>query len=539
MGGLARLQEGGAWKLEVAGLSLVSITALICADDLLIAGGIGGIAQSTDHGQTWQSAAVAEGSASITAFAVSPHFTHDQTIIAATVNSGILRSDDGGQKWLNVNLGLQNFEINALLWSEGEIVLAATADGLYRSSNGGRAWRLIRATEGWVVVALTTLPDGMLVVALEEGGLLCSSDGGTHWKEFGDLPGGISGSSLWTTPQGKLLLSTSEHGLLRSTADGENWETVLAGLVLACTVDGTKLYTGTTLGVSVSTDDGRTWCALSTPPLYDLRQIHLLNDHPLLAGSQTGLLRYERSSWQSIEQIPYPLTRACINHERALFVASPQGLQRSLDGGETWQTVLEGEHGNLSYFTFRADGCGWAGSANGALLLRTRDGGTTWQPLAAPFGVLSLVTLQTTPELVIAATYDPRLLSGQIWISHDEGEHWQRAMEAQPLLSPIISHNDPPLIALGNLILFITARPDQWHQASMEPRNYGQIRRITGNRQILLVLTTRGLYRSFNAGASWTHAEPALPIGDVWDIALAGDTLYVLLAGGCLWSCRV
>lgn len=131
MGGMARLGEDEAWQLQVASLPLRSLTSLAWADDrLLLAGGIGGIARSTDRGQSWRQAALEESFASITAFAVSPRFSRELTILAATVNSGIVRSDDGGEKWFTANFGLQTFEINALLWNEDECVLAGTADGI-------------------------------------------------------------------------------------------------------------------------------------------------------------------------------------------------------------------------------------------------------------------------------------------------------------------------------------------------------------------------------------------------------------------------
>lgn len=538
MGGLARLREDGTWKLESATLPLLSLTALTWADDLLLAGGVGGLARSTDRGQTWQLAALAENFATVTAFAVSPQFARDQTILAATVEHGILRSEDGGQKWLAAGFGLPTFEVNALLWLTDEVVLAGTAEGLARSINGGRAWRPMRETEDLVVVALAALPDGTLLAALEEGSLLGSSRDGTRWEPFGDLPAGVSCSSLWTTPRGALLLSSPEQGLLRSDDRGERWERVLDELVLACAMDEETVYAGTATGVSRSSDAGRTWQTLPTPPLYDLHRLHLLHGRLLLSGAQTGLLRETRDGWQPIESFPSPLTGVFV-HDRDLFVASAQGLRRSRDGGQSWQTVIAEEEGNLSYATFRPDGSGWAGSGDGTRLLRTRDGGVSWERLPAPFGVLALVALLATPDLVVAATYDARLLSGQIWLSRDEGESWQRAIEAQPLLSPIVSHDDPPLIALGNRILFPSpAHPTHWRSVSLDQQRYGQIRRVTGHRQLLLVLTTTGLYRSDDGGTGWRRCiEQDVPVGEIRDIMLTGETLFVLLAGGRVWSC--
>ena len=112
-----------------------------------------------------------------------------------------------------------------------------------------------------------------------------------------------------------------------------------------------------------------------------------------VAGSQAGLLLACQGDWQALEQIPDVLTHIAVGPDQALFVASPEGLLRSLDGGETWHMVIEGETGNLHHFAFRTDGSGWAGSADGTRLLRTSDGGASWRALSMPFGVLSLAAL--------------------------------------------------------------------------------------------------------------------------------------------------
>ncbi len=533
-GGIARLPDpeeatGGTWEIDSANLPLSAVTALLYVEGWLIAGGIDGIAYSGDRGQSWQSAQLQEGIVSVSAFALSPAFERDRTILAATLESGILRSDDAGRTWHSASFGLQDFAVNVLCWGRGETVIAATDEGLYRSSNAGRAWRAVRDGEGLLVTALAALSDGTLLAALEDGGLLASRDDGMRWSPSGGE--GVQGTALWVTRTATLLLSTSEQGLLASR-DGEQWESVLQETVLTFAEDRHALYTGTTTGLYVSVDQGWHWDALPPPPIHDLRHILAFEDDLYLAGPQAGLMRYDAArGWNPLPQIPYPLTAAFIDPWGNLFASSSEGLWRSTDRGDSWHVLIAGEGGNVARFAFRADGTGWAGSADGSLLLHTTDKGLTWQPLSPPFGIVPLVGLLATPEQIIAATYDPRFYAAHIWYSNDDGQHWEHLLDAEPLHAPVTINAQPPLLTLGQLIL--RPHPGQWQQIGLE-KTYGQLQCVAGSAGSLFALTTTALLSSRDGGSSWQplELEQSVPVSNIVDIALAGDTLYCLLTKG-------
>ena len=126
------LVDAPLWQPRNSTLPISLVTALTYKEGLLLAGGVEGIAYSQDEGRHWQQAALEDGVASITAFALSPHFSVDQTAIAATMEMGILRTDDRGRSWKNASFGLESFEVTALAWASGATLLAATSDGIYR-----------------------------------------------------------------------------------------------------------------------------------------------------------------------------------------------------------------------------------------------------------------------------------------------------------------------------------------------------------------------------------------------------------------------
>ncbi len=534
VGGIAWLAASDEWQPRISGLPLFSVTALEYLDGWLIAGGTDGIARSNDGGATWQKASLQEGMASITALVASPHFLRDKTMLAATLESGIMRTEDGGQTWLSATFGLQSFEVNALVWGEGETVIAATVDGLYRSSNGGRAWRFIRESGGISLAALAFQPDGTLLAASETEGLLRSTDGGTHWQPFGEVPEDVQSTALWVTPTGSLLLGTTSRGLLRSTHEGTQWEEVLSGIVLSFGSNGKILYAGTNSSVSVSIDDGVTWRALPYPPIHDLRHLLLQGDNLFLSGAQAGLLQcVSEQEWQTVQDLPYPITATTVAPDGSLFVSGLVGLLRSTDSGRTWHTVIPGEPGNVAHFAFSADGPGCAGSMDGVYLHRTLDGGKTWQPLAAPFGILPLASLLITEDALVAVNYDPRQYNTHIWRSLDKGDTWQRELEAQTTWPLVSSYNQPPLITMADSVL-LQEGPGQWKQ--IIPEDGAAIRRVIGSGTTLFVLTTAGILRSNDGGKVWRHDDDGIPTEEVLDIGVTEQSLYVLLTDGRVWS---
>jgi hypothetical protein len=66
----------------------------------------------------------------------------------------------------------------------------------------------------------------------------------------------------------------------------------------------------------------------------------------------------------------------------------------------------------------------------------------------------------------------------------------------------------------------------------------GAIRRIVGDENTLFALTTEGIFRSTDTSQNWEAVEDLpFPFAQVVDLALDGDMLYILLAGGQL--CRL
>jgi len=94
----------------------------------------------------------------------------------------------------------------------------------------------------------------------------------------------------------------------------------------------------------------------------------------------------------------------------------PRGIvQRSFDGGSTWQTVAIDD--NVSFRVLASSGSEvWAGGDGGALF-RSTDEGSHWERV--PFSESSPITaIQIRPNGEIHVT------AGQNWVSRDGGNRW-------------------------------------------------------------------------------------------------------------------
>lgn len=536
LGGVAWNSAQSAWEPRISGLPLISVAALAYDSGCLLAGGVGGVARSFDGGLHWESGTIPGGGEAITALAMSSSFLADGTALAGTMEHGILRSVDSGANWSSASFGLRSGEIATMAWGPRETALAGTSDGIYRSQIGGRAWRHCVGSEGRAIASIVCLDNGVALAAIETGGLLRSNDDGISWTPCERLPNGVDSSALSVTPRGTILLGTTSHGLFRSS-DGSTWTTVVGRSVLSLTVSESRAYVGTDNGIKVSDDDGETWKEIAAPPLHDLRHLLVMDDGLLAFGTNsTPLLYCAESGWSELASTPRPISCGAIGWSGSILVSTPDGLFRSSDRGASWQLLLEGDAGCVTQISVRSDGAGWIGGNARSPLLMTRDHGESWEQLDTPFGVLPLAALQTIPGsftgyTLLAATYDPRQRMVSVWRSVNDGMSWERGS---------ITHSDWPVVSMvpeplatsvGDSVL-VRHYDGDWEQSRLG----GAVRRIVGHANTLVALTTSGIWKTTIGTGNWERDDDELSIDRVMDIALQEETLYVLLAGGEVWS---
>lgn len=202
-------------------------------------------------------------------------------------------------------------------------------------------------------------------------------------------------------------------GVLRSTDGGRNFEprnvivdektTLEARDILSLAVshfDTNVMYIGTSRGGMYSTQDaGETWVKMNFAPT-DINVIALNPQEPktiyatAVWESRGNVFRSDDNgiTWRSIYIEPVQNTQVktlafAPNDPRTIYLGTTKNekgfatLARSVNGGETWENVLT-QKNTIDHVAFDAEDAATiyvSGESFG--LLKTRDGGTTWEPL--------------------------------------------------------------------------------------------------------------------------------------------------------------
>jgi photosystem II stability/assembly factor-like uncharacterized protein len=303
------------------------------------------------------------------------------TICVGTLGMGLWRSTDGGKTWGRGRLsegyqgGRSIFGLT-LHPKDSSVVYAGVDDGVYRSEDRGRNFeRLDSPMNGMRVwrIAIDPVDPNTVFAGTAPAALFRSRDGGAHWEKLSaDFAEECANVSIPRVTA--LVVSPSAH------------RTIWAGVE----VD----------GVRRSLDGGDTWTRiagglLDEPDIHDIKVI----------GS-------------------YPTT---------VLVTLPREIVVSTDTGESWRGLGVGSHFALPYcrsvvqkeddpsVIFAATGDDALGGAGA--IQRSMDGGQTWEqvPLPVPPNthIESFATHPADPDLILACSH-----YGQLFATSDGGDWW-------------------------------------------------------------------------------------------------------------------
>ena len=262
------------------------------------------------------------------------------TICVGTLGMGLWRSSDAGKTWARGKMwkgyqgGRSVFGL-AVHPNDPRVIYTGADDGLYRSEDRGANFEHIEsALDAYKVwrIAIDPMDPNTMFAGTAPPALFRSRDGGRHWErlaaEFAEECANV------TTPRVTALV-----------VDPLDHRFVWAGVE----VD----------GVRVSHDNGDTWTRPSGG-LMDEPDIHDIKPLPARAGAAAVTLPNEicvsnnaGASWQALGvrgRFPLPYCRSiAFKQDDARVILAAIGddalgglgaIQRSPDGGDTWETPL-------------------------------------------------------------------------------------------------------------------------------------------------------------------------------------------------------
>jgi photosystem II stability/assembly factor-like uncharacterized protein len=304
------------------------------------------------------------------------------------------------------------------------LYVGTIGEGLFRSTDSGETFR--RACDGMFVEchvrALAVHPQDPRTLYLgSEAGVFRSTDGAENWERL-DSP--ANGREVWSIllhprePR-RIAVGACPSQLCCSEDSGRTWHPPTATIRQDCprilrtrvtsllgdADDPETLWAGVEIdGLYRSRDGGRTWHGLGKG--LSSQDIHAL----VLLPARNGQLR-------------------------RLLASTNNDVNLSRDDGETWQPMQLGQKLPLPYFRGMGQKCGapdhvFLGNGDAppgttGLVVRSTDGGATWQPMRMPgrsnSTMWNFAVHPADPELVYASS-----VSGQVYRSTDGGTTWEK-----------------------------------------------------------------------------------------------------------------
>jgi photosystem II stability/assembly factor-like uncharacterized protein len=299
------------------------------------------------------------------------------------------------------------------------INLGTAGWGVWHSPDAGKSWTRHRKPFplNSRIQALAVLPgEPRGVVAAGDTGVFASHDGGASWARVGaqgDLP------TVWSlavdpADPATLFAGTRPAALHRSRDGGVKWERLPLETAKQCSIgepfvtrvvvdphDSRTIWVGVEIdGVYRSRDGGETWTHVPGPGDPDVHDMAIAQTSP---------------------------PRVLVSTNGELF--------RSDDDGAEWTAIGVKRNWPLPYargVVVKADdprvvfaGCGQTTTGETGAVLRSSDGGDTWETLPLPARpnatMWGLATHPADAGRIVAFT-----LFGEVYVTEDAGESWRK-----------------------------------------------------------------------------------------------------------------
>ena len=462
-------QPIGPYGLEVQALALAPSDP----NTIYAAGPTGDVFKSIDAGKFWEK--LSSVGVSVRTLAIHPR--NPKIVFAGSDVLGLQKSIDGGKTWQGPDAGL---ELDPFVYAiaihpkDPNILYAGTfkskgSGGIYKSTNGGMTWQPSKngmRDEFVLSIAIDPQNPGVLYAGTFSGQdyIYKSSDGGNNWQAINRGLGRRDVYAIAIDPKrtNRMYAATGGAGVYRSDIGGENWYAINEGLasldVRALVIDPRApetLYASSASGIFKTTNGGLTWYMVNfgvTNRLIVNLAINPKNSKIVYAGAlgvsadnergsymgavfktQNGGRNWEWASTGLIDADARAIVFEAGNPQIIYAGLFGRGVYRSLDGGKTWQSALEGRNLGLSgpdildlNIDPRRSGVLLAASYSKGIF-KTNDAGMHWEQVWPDGRVQVLARDPIHPDTIYAGAHPQGMLR-----SVDGGNTWEQFGLAKP-----------------------------------------------------------------------------------------------------------
>ena len=544
------------------------------------AGSDRGVYRSTDGGDSWERVLYVDedtGASDVAFDESNPNILfagmwqtrrYPWDMISGGTGSGLHMSRDGGDTWKK----LEGDGLPDGIWGKVGVRVAATDPnrvyalieandgGLFRSDDGGDSWDHISDSAGlkqraWYYSTLTIDPTNEDVIWFPQVSMLKTIDGGKSVLQV--EAGGWDHHDVWIDPKNtKRIAEASDAGVSLSQDGGASWERgrIPIGQFYHVAVDTRTPYRvmgslqdfGTRAGPSNSLHSGgihlSDWRSVGGG---EAGFVAPDPDDPniVYAGEYLGFLsRYDERTGEAPHVGIYPdngsghgaedlrhrfqWTAPIVisPHDSKLVYHASNTLQRTRDGGQTWDII--------SPDLTRDDKSKqkWAG------------GPITGDNTGVEFYCTIFAVAESPVEKGVIWTGSD---DGLVHISRDDGENWNNVTpKGAPEWATVVAVEASRFEAGTAYVVFDAHRLDDETPYIWKTSNYGytwtdiardldseiylkSVREDTKKQGLLYLGTERGVMVSYDDGTKWESLRLNMPTVAIADMAVAGDDLVI------------
>lgn len=482
-------------------------------DDLksLLAATTRGVIVSRDGGRTFAPHAL--GGLDVHALLLHPALP--RRVFAAVDGVGVMRSDDGGETFRAVNVGVPRMIIEALAAPSDapDVVLAAgilqndsrgpgTGGLILRSDDGGARWQVVSDDAVWGTRLQFCPDDPRHVIAAVRRGALVSHDAGLTWDRIAPLGVRDVLDVDFAADCGRIYVSAYREGVFRLDGDvlsgplNGGFDIEIArfqGRLAASPGDRDVVLAATHTGLYRSHDGAMSWHLIDAAP--GLAVIDLANDgtNTWLTTAGSGLWRRtEATPWQRVRALPRDFTwlaaprgdHLVVGSADDVWIADPAGTTFALAPGlfnATDALQLDDE----LLVTSQVGG-----------LMRSRDPTRSWTPsngALEPFPTSAGTFIDARAIVRVGDRLVMGLRGAGIAISDDAGATWALTTNA-------LAHEQVVRLVVIDTTIYALA--------------YG-----------------KGVWRTRDAGLTWDEVNAGLDSLAVMDLVSADGVLFAAEPG--------